>query len=135
MPKMVLVPLVALAAGCAAYAGGPASAEESAETQAKMEAALSGRVAGPPVNCVPSREIEGNTPLGSDLILFKARGNLVYLNQTRGACNLKPWAAYKRQTISSNMCRGEIIDVFDPRSGVPLGSCSLGDFTPYRRAD
>lgn len=135
MPRLLLVPLTLLAAGCAAYAGGQDYAgADPAETQAKIDQAVSGRVAGAPVKCVPNRDVESKTSLANDLMLFRVRGNVVYLNQTNGPCNLKPWAAWKRQTISPNLCEGEIIDVFDPRSGVPLGSCSLGEFTPYTRS-
>lgn len=135
MPRMLLVPLTLLAAGCTAYAGGyDSAAADPAAAQAKVDEAVAGRVAGTPVQCVPNRDVESKTSLTSDLMLFRVRGDVVYLNQTRGPCNLKPWAAWKRQTISPNLCSGEIIDVFDPRSGVPLGSCSLGEFTPYTRS-
>jgi hypothetical protein len=32
----------------------------------------------------------------------------------------------------SQLCRGDIVTVFDPISGVEFGGCSLGEFTPYR---
>ena len=34
---------------------------------------------------------------------------------------------------STSLCRGDIIQVFDPVSHFEYGSCGLGDFIPYAR--
>jgi hypothetical protein len=37
------------------------------------------------------------------------------------------------RSSGGSLCRGEIGEVVDLRSGVTMGSCVLGDFIPYSR--
>jgi hypothetical protein len=37
------------------------------------------------------------------------------------------------RSTNNQLCRGEIVQVFDPVNGIGFGSCSLGSFEPYRR--
>ena len=39
-----------------------------------------------------------------------------------------------RQSISANICSGEIFEVRDSGTGFSYGSCSYGEFTEYRAA-
>lgn len=136
MHKILLAPFAAVAAGCAAYGAGSSerSAEVSEDARGMLEQVLRGRLAEAPIACIPVRSVEGTRSVADDLLLYEGRGDIAYLNRTRGSCNLRPHAALIRRTTSPNVCAGEIVNVYDPVSGVSLGSCSLGEFTPYRRA-
>ena len=70
------------------------------------------------------------------MILFNGRTNdVVYVNRPAGGCSdLEFGRAIKTQTPTTRLCRGDIVTVFDPVSGMDYGGCSLGEFTPYRRA-
>jgi hypothetical protein len=131
MKHIATLGLACLALGCA-----PAEpVEMSAGTQGRLDEALAGRVAGPPVDCVNSSELRSNRTFGDGAILFEARGDVLYLNQPPGGCGgLGPGRAFRTTTTVSRMCRGDIITVFEPVSGAEYGGCGLGEFVPYRRA-
>jgi hypothetical protein len=108
----------------------------SASAEAGMAAARGGRTqSGPPQSCVRQRDLGGNRSVGEDLIIFGSNtSSLVYVNRPPAGCpELRNGRALRVQTTTSQLCSGDIVEVFDPLSGVGYGSCALGDFTPYRR--
>ena len=139
MKTIIMLSAAILAAGCA-YNGGPqASARaqaQAADDEAGLAAALSGRIAGPPQDCVDPRDLGGNKSYGRDVILFSGRtDDVVYVNRPAGGCSdLNFGRALKTRTTTTQLCRGDIVTVFDPISGTEYGGCGLGEFTPYRRA-
>ena len=59
---------------------------------------------------------------------------LFYRTDTAGGCESMAHGDYI--VVRSNggqVCKGDIAETFDPIARVPTGSCSYGDFTPYRR--
>ena len=132
MRQFVAVPL-ALLAGCAVSAGPEVAA--SPESEQRLETALAGRVAGRPVACVQQRQIRSKRPIDEGTILFTGTNGLVYVNRTRSSCaGLRPWHALRSRNLGTSMCEGDLVVGFDPTSGIEYGGCSLGTFTPYRRA-
>jgi hypothetical protein len=128
-----------LAAGCTHNGGPEASARartQATEDEAGLAAALSGRIAVPPQNCVNERDLGGNKSYGRGVIVFSGSTNdVVYVNRPAAGCpDLASGRALKTRTPMTQLCRGDIVTVFDPVSGFEYGSCSLGEFTPYRRA-
>jgi len=133
MKKFAALPLLALAAACTAA---PPPAEVSAAAQSQLAEALKGRVqAGPPLNCVSQRDLRGNRSAGEEAIIFATRGSdLVYVNRPTAGCpELGSGRALRIRTPSTQYCAGEIVEVIDTLNNVTYGSCSLGQFTPYRR--
>lgn len=60
---------------------------------------------------------------------------MVYVKRPTGGCpGLDFGRALSTRNTSSTLCRGDVVTVFDPISGTQYGGCSLGHFTPYRRA-
>jgi len=127
-----------LAAACA-HSGGPeASARaqaQAAEDEAGLAAVLSGRIAGPTQDCVDQVGLGGNTSYGRGVVVFNGRtDDVVYVNRPVAGCpELGSGRALRTRTTTTRLCRGDIVTVFDPFSGVDLGSCTLGEFTPYRQ--
>jgi hypothetical protein len=121
-----------LVAGCA-YDG---PVEPTAREQTEMSAALAGYVqSGPPLSCVNSRDLGGNRSIGEGAILFDGptRATL-YVNHPPGGCpEVGNGRALITRTSSPRLCSGDIAQIFDPVARMPLGSCGLGEFTPYRR--
>ena len=129
-PVMILL-LAGLAAGCMS-ADEPA--ELSAEAQGELDAALAGRSAGPDVSCIPQRDIRNSRTIGDSAMLFQSAGDVLYVNRPPGGCpTLRFGRAFRTTSTISQLCRGDIVTVFDPVSGAEFAGCSLGDFTPYRR--
>jgi hypothetical protein len=125
------------AAGCAHNGGPEASAQaQAAEDEAGLAAALSGRTAGPTQDCVDQRDLGGNKSYGKGVIVFGGpTDDVVYVNRPQAGCpDLDSGRALRTRATMARLCRGDIVAVFDPISGIEYGSCSLGEFTPYRRA-
>ncbi|WP_114952930.1 hypothetical protein [Sphingosinicella terrae] len=100
-----------------------------------LTAELSGRTAGQPLPCVSQRDLRGNRSVGNEAILFEGPGDVVYVNRPPGGCaTLNSGRTLVTRTTSGRLCRGDIVTIVDPVSGVDFGSCGLGDFVPYRRA-
>jgi hypothetical protein len=139
MKTIILLSVAILVAGCT-HGGGPETSapaqSQAVKDEADLAAALSGRIAGPPQDCVSERDLGGNKSYGRGVIMFSGRtDDVVYVNRPPAGCpELHSGRALKTRTTATQLCRGDIILVFDPVSGMEFGGCSLGEFTPYRRA-
>ncbi len=128
MRSIMIVPILALAAACTAEP----PAEASAEAQSELSVELAGRTAGEPQMCVRQLDLTSNRTVGQALV-FGTRGrDLVYVNSA-DCPELKAGRALKTKTSGTQLCAGDIVDVFDPVAGFSFGSCGLREFTPYRR--
>jgi hypothetical protein len=108
---------------------------QAAEQAASLEAALSGRIAGPPQVCVNARDLASNTTYVGGAILFRDRTNdVIWLNRpTTGGCSfLNPGRTLKFE--GPQLCRENVVTVVDPATGRDVAACGLGEFTPYRLA-
>lgn len=117
-------------AACAAQTVNPDPAAEAA-----LAGALAGRTAGAPEACVNMRDLRDNRGFGEHAILFDGPTNsLVYLNRPPAGCPaLTDTRALQIESTTGRLCRGDLVTVFDPVTGMNFGSCTLGDFVPYRR--
>ena len=130
MNRIMILSLAVLTAGC--MAEGPV--EPSARVETRLAEELRGRVAGETVECVNQRDLVGNRTIAEEVIIFRGRSNLVYVNRPPAGCpGLEHGRALMVRHPSTRLCRGDIVSVFDPLNGNEFGGCSLGDFTPYRR--
>lgn len=122
-----------LLAGCSTA---PAEVTRSADAQQELDKALAGRVAGPPVNCLPySRSTSDMQIIDDWTILFK-HGRTVYLQNPRGGC---PGIGSHRNILvtrlrgTTQLCSGDINQLVDPVSGIGGGACVFSQFIPYTR--
>lgn len=135
MSKFIALAALALMTGCTA-ASADQRAQMRADSEAKLAAELRGyEQSGPPVSCVNQRDLGGNKSAGDDAIIFDGRNsNMLYVNRPSGGCpELQFGRALVTRTSISQLCRGDIAEVFDPVSRTTFGGCGLGDFTPYKR--
>ena len=131
MKHIVSLLIAGLAAGCMA-SDEPVELTERA--QSRLDEALAGRSAGPAETCVPSRELRNTRTIGDGVMLFEGPGDVLWVNRPPGGCpTLAFGRAFRTRTPSSQLCRGDIVTVFDPVSGTEFAGCSLGDFVSYRR--
>jgi len=125
-----------LAAVVSAYAASAASEPRSTKAEAQLQSWLGGKVAGPPVDCLPSFQPDDMVVIDNKTILFKGYHDVVYRNDPPGGCSPMGTGGYSLVTrsTSSRLCRGDIAQVVDLRSGVISGSCAMGSFVPYQGA-
>jgi hypothetical protein len=135
MKQIVAMAALAFVAGCAAQ-----SSEQATEMRADSEAKLAAELrnyeqSGPPVSCVSQRDLGGNRSAGDDAIIFSGRTrSMLYVNRPAAGCSSLDFGrALIIRTSGSQLCRGEIVTVYDPISRTEFGGCGLGDFTPYKR--
>jgi hypothetical protein len=134
MRHLLLLVSACLAASCTT--DDPAErAEMRADDEATLAAQLSGfEPAGPPVQCVNTRDLRGNRSAGETAIVFSGLGGRKWVNRPAAGCpDLSFSRALKTRTPGTRLCRGDIATVFDPVSGFTYGGCGLGEFEPYRR--
>jgi hypothetical protein len=132
MRSISLLLIGAALAGCSTTAQPPAM--RSAENQAQLQRLLAGKVAGPPVSCLPNTRADDMTVIDEDTVVFRQSGNRVYVGHMAGGCSMLGHAGYAlltKQLGSSGLCHGDIATVVDTHNGFTVGSCVIGDFVPY----
>jgi len=138
MKAEILLSAVVLAAGCShGRAVGAASAPQpSSPDEVALAEAVKGRVAGPAQECVPESTLGSTTSYGRAIVVFTSKtGDVVWVNRPVTACpEVTSERAVLDVTRQASFCRGDVVTVFDPVTRVSAGTCTLGDFTPYRRA-
>ncbi len=133
MRHFVLIPLL-LAMGCAATPREQAAiADQKVADDLKLAGLLKGYTPGPAVNCLPQQSGQYSTTGVGDTLLYSNGGRVIYRNDTTGCSGVARGDVLLTQTNQSRLCRGQIATTFDAISRNQTGSCSFGDFTPYRK--
>jgi hypothetical protein len=128
------IPILLLSAALTGCAAELPTAPRSEQAQAKLQQTLAGRVAGPATACLQRQQTNDMITVDDYTVLFR-RGSTYYRNDLPGGCNGLGSGFYTLVTRSpsGSLCRGDIATVADARTGVTVGSCTLGDFVPYSR--
>lgn len=117
----------------AACAGGSEPPRLTEKQAARLEAALDGKVAGEPVNCVSRYPGSSLTAVSESVLLYRVSGRLIYRNDLIGSCTgLGRGDTLIIKPTGSQYCRGDIARSADLVTGSISGGCALGSFTPYR---
>ena len=134
------IPLLLLGATLVSCTTAPPAPDRSAKSQARYEQLIAGKVAGAPMNCLPSYLSANDMTVIDDSTIIFGRGALsgpVYVAHMRSPCSgLRgpgPNALVTRQVGASGLCSGDIATVQDTMAHITVGSCSFGDFVPYTR--
>ncbi|HVM36918.1 MAG TPA: hypothetical protein VM265_00810 [Sphingomicrobium sp.] len=134
MHRLSLVVTGAIALGaCSTAVSEPQTRSARAETQ--LQQLLAGKVAGPPVSCLPNHRGNEMVVIDDNTLLFRQSGSLVYRAELEGSCSRLGSGFYALKTNrfgGGGLCRGEIAEVVDVQNGFSVGSCAFGDFVPYR---
>lgn len=131
-----ILPALLLAGSTAALSAdtGGYEARRAAAEQVKLDKALAGLVPGRPQACLYQDRIGYQTERYGDTILYRKSRSEVYRVDTGGGCfGLSRGDAIITNTFSNQLCRGDIVRTVDLVSRTPSGSCSFGDFVPYKR--
>ena len=134
MRMILLAAAVTTLAACQTASGPPE--QRSAKAQETYDRLLAGKTAGRPQNCLPRLRANDMQVIDDQTIAYRD-GRTTYINRPLGGCNRLGSGSYALVTRSSGsqLCRGDIATVADLSSGTTVGSCSFGDFVPYRAAN
>ena len=132
---MRAIPLLLTAAALAGCTTQPPPPTRTAEAQAKFAQLTAGKVAGQPITCLPSYTTNDMVTIDNATVVFR-KGQRVYVNHLLGECHGLDSGFYTLVTRShgSGLCRGDISNVEDVRTGTMVGTCAIGDFIPYAPA-
>ena len=115
-----------------AAAGTAASARD--EPEAKLDKALAGRIAGPPVDCLQQYTIRSSRIFDRTAILYETSGGVLYVNRPRsGAAFLHGQDYMVTDTHTGQLCSVDIVRLYDNASHIQDGVVGLGAFVPYTR--
>ena len=111
--------------------------ERTPQAEAHLQTLLSGKVAGPPVSCLPEYRANDMVVIDDSTILFRDGRRTIYRNDLQGgSCSRLGsgnYALLTRRTGGIGLCRGDIAEVKDLTNGFTVGSCVMGDFVPYTK--
>ena len=136
MRKFLIISVAAVLIGGSAYAAANDPGKGRERSRRRSPRKPLEIAAGKPISCINARDLGSNRSLGEYSILFenKYSSRTFWINHPRGGCpDLTSERALRWKSTMSQMCSGDIVDVFDPTTRIPYGSCSLGDFTPYSK--
>jgi hypothetical protein len=124
-----------IAVAASACASSALSEPRTAKAETRLQELLGDKVAGAPVNCLPTRN-NGMVAVDDNTILFRVGRNTFYRNDPPGGCPGigRGTKALVTRTPSSALCSGDIATVVDVPGKTTVGHCTLGDFVPYRSA-
>lgn len=134
------IPLLLLGATLVSCTAAPPEPTRSAKNQQRYQELIAGKVAGAPMNCLPSYLTADNMTVIDDSTIAFSRGGTsgpVYIAHMRSPCSglsgPGPNALVTRQVGASGLCSGDIGTVQDTMAHITVGSCSFGEFVPYVR--
>jgi hypothetical protein len=119
-------------AGCGVPA--IAAGDRNAQAEAQLAKALQGRVAGKPVSCINLSTVRSSTIIDRTAILYRTSGGQLYLNTPQtGKESLDDDDILLTTNPVSQLCRMDVVVLFDRIARFETGFVSLGDFVPYSR--
>lgn len=114
-------------------ASAPAAIGPRVDPQLKLERELAGRVAGEPVSCINLRQIRSSRIIDRTAIIYDA-GSTIYVNRPRaGRESLDHWDTLVTTPFGSQLCRVDVVRLYDSAARMETGVLFLGDFVPYRK--
>lgn len=115
----------------------PQPVTRSAQGQRDFERLTAGKIAGPTISCIPSYAVKDQTIIDGRTIAFRSGGGAtVYVAHLSEGCELAgrgTYALFSRKFGTADTCRGDIEQVVDTTNRISVGSCVVGDITPYTR--
>lgn len=135
MAMKILILAAVAAAGLAACDTVDTQPTRSAAMQQSFDRMVAGKTAGKSESCLPTYRSNDMTVIDEQTLAFRD-GRTTWVNNLRGSCSQLGRSGYAilSRNFGTQLCRGDIATVIDTTSGMTVGSCSYGEFTPYRPA-
>jgi len=108
----------------------------SARAESRFQELLAGKAAGPAVACLPTYRSQDMVVIDDQTVAFRDGSRRVWVTNLEHSCsNLGSghYALVTKRFGGSGLCRGDIAEVADLSTGMTVGTCVFGDFTPYER--
>jgi hypothetical protein len=128
--------VASLLTSCAPAGSGAVGAAALTPKQSRtLDKQLAGKVPGKPVNCLNNSQTYDTVRVSDDILLYRASGRLVYLNNLKNGC---PGLAHDTDIMvvkqfGSQTCEGDFFHLVDRSSGMRGPTCVFGEFIPYRK--
>lgn len=116
--------------------GPPPPVTRTAQAQQQYERLLVGKVPQAPMSCLPNYRAGDMVRIDDNTVLFRDGNSRTYVAHMQGPCNglaSGHYALVTKQFGGQGLCRGDIAQMVDMASRIPIGSCVWGDFVPYVR--
>ena len=111
-----------------------AATPDNSKNEAKLAAALAGRVAGKPVDCINLRDVRSSQIIDRTAIVYDTGGGKLYVNRPRMAADsLDSDDILVTKTIGTDLCSLDTINLIDRASRFSHGFVGLGEFVPYTK--
>ena len=132
--RIPALPLMASVIASCAPVPATQNPAQTAQQQDRLQSLLAGRSAGQPVSCLSSYRTTNQINISDNIILFRD-GATIYRTDPPGGC---PGLASGRYALltrnpTSQLCRGDLVQLIDTQSGLIAGTCTFSDFVPYSR--
>lgn len=124
MRSLILLPLLVLAS-CAGVSS------RSPDDSAALAKELAGKTAGQPRSCIPLNDARSPKAY-RDALVYRTSRRLTYVNAARGCDSFDPDPIFVNRLMTSQLCRGDVVQLVSRAGAIPGSFCVLGDFTPYR---
>lgn len=112
-------------------------APRSPSAEAHLQSLLAGKVAGAPVDCIPSTAADNMIVVDDDTLLFRDGSRRVWRNDLEGgSCyglRMGGTLVTRREVGTSSLCRGDVSHVL-VSGGSLTSTCVMGQFVPYTTA-
>ncbi|RDS78542.1 hypothetical protein DL238_04600 [Alteriqipengyuania lutimaris] len=118
----------------------PASAQsddpaaEMTKGERKLAMKLEGRVAGDPVECLPTSRNVRSSIIDKTAIVYE-QGSTVYVNYTRSPEYLDDDDYLVVRSFSTRLCRTDTVTTRDRSGNFYSGNLQLTQFIPYKRIE
>jgi hypothetical protein len=97
--------------------------------------AISGRVEGKPVDCIYQHDIRSSRIVDRTAIIYEMSNGTIYLNRPESGATSMHWDdVLVTDTHGPELCRVDIIHLYNTSARMQTGSISPGMFVPYTRA-
>ncbi len=119
----------------AAPAMGGNAVQLTEKQQVQLDKRLEGRTAGEAKSCINGHDQRQMTVISDDILIFSSSRNAktIYVNKPYGGCRNADRDILSYSRSGSSLCRGDIINVIDRASRMPMGSCAFSEFVPYTK--
>ena len=97
--------------------------------------AIAGRVEGTPTDCIYQHDIRSSRIVDRTAIIYEMNNGLIYLNRPESGANTMHWDdVLVTDTHGPELCRVDIIRLYNSSARMQTGFISPGKFVPYTRA-
>jgi hypothetical protein len=133
---MRVISLLLLGAVLGSCSTPPQPMMRSPSGQRAYDMLLTGKVAGPPISCLPNYNANDMSVIDGRTVAFRVGTGTAYVVHLSEGCELLGsgnYALVSRQVGGQGLCRGDIQQLLDTMNRITVGGCVIQDITPFRR--